>query len=112
MLRHMYNLPYSHLPETKDENFMFEFHIKVFMLADKYDCPSLRSAAVSNFCQCLCRCTDNLSNGWSSQDTPDPPTVYKAIANICGPPARLTADLSLRHEVSKFCALNYHKMFT
>lgn len=108
MLRHMYNLPYSRLLETKDENSMFEFHIKVFMLADKYDCPSLRSVAMPNFR----RCADNFINGWSSKDSPDAPTLYKAIANLCGPPARLTADLSLRHEALKFCAENYNKLFS
>jgi hypothetical protein len=48
MLRHMYLLPYPQ-PKAKLRSNVFKFHTDVFMLADKYDCPSLRNAAVAGF---------------------------------------------------------------
>jgi hypothetical protein len=105
MLRHMYNLPYSQ-QKVDSESDMFKFHTDVFMLADKYDCPSLRMAAVSNFR----RTADEFDTHWQIEEKPA--TLINAIANICGPDAQQTADRTLRYEALKFCATSYIRIFT
>jgi hypothetical protein len=105
MLRHMYNLPYSQ-QKVDYESDMFKYHIDVFMLADKYDCPSLRKAAVSKFR----RIADEFDSHWQFEE--DPAMLINAIATICGPDAQQTADRSLRYETLKFCATNYIRIFT
>jgi hypothetical protein len=84
---------------------MFKFHIDVFMLADKYDCPSLRNAAVAGFR----RSTDAFRRLWQRQSILDDP--IEAIAELYGPDAQQAAVLSLRNEALSFCAANYTKIF-
>lgn len=103
MLRHMYNLPYSQSKVFGSD--MLKFHVDVFMLADKYDCPSLRSAAVSNFR----RTADwSISSGFTTAFG----SLIKNIANLCGSDAVQTADPSLRDTALNFCAVSYTKLFT
>jgi hypothetical protein len=80
MLRHMYLLPYSQ-PKAKAGSDVFKFHIDIFMLADKYDCPSLRNAAVAEFH----RSADAFHAHWQIQNTLD--HLTSAIAELCGPDA-------------------------
>lgn len=87
MLRHMYLLPYSQ-PNVKDGSNVFKFHINVFMLADKYDCPSLRNAVVAEFR----RSANVFHKYWQIQDTLD--NLISAIAELCGPDAQQVAYLS------------------
>jgi hypothetical protein len=107
MLRHMYNLPYLQ-PNIKEEGNLLNFHVDVYMLADKYDCPSLRNVAVINFR----RTADRYLSSWGLRVTLDKCSLFKTIAEFCGPDAQQTADLSLRHEALKFCAFNYASFFT
>lgn len=84
MLRHMYNLPYTDSLQSNDSDELFKLHVETFFLADKYDCPSLRRAAVSNFHDAATKALDSgrlilLNN---------------TIATLCGPDARQTADIS------------------
>jgi hypothetical protein len=100
----MYLLPYSQ-PKAKDGSNIFKFHIDVFMLADKYDCSSLRNAAVSEFR----RSAEAFNTHWQTQDILD--NLIEAIAEICGPEAHQAADLSLRDEAFSFCAAHYPRIF-
>jgi len=103
MLRHMYNLPYSQAKAFGSDT--LKFHIDVFMLADKYDCPSLRSAAVSSFRHTAdLSITSGFNTGFGS--------LINNIANLCGSNAVQTADPSLRDTALNFCAVNYSKLFT
>ncbi|KAH0370526.1 hypothetical protein KCU65_g2572, partial [Aureobasidium melanogenum] len=101
MLHHMYNLPYTDSLKSDDRDELFKLHVETFFLADKYDCPSLRRAAVSNFHDAA---TKALDSGML-------PLLNNTIATLCGPDARQTADVSLRTATLDFCATNYNKLF-
>lgn len=103
----MYNLPYLQ-PKIKEESNLLKFHVDVFMLADKYDCPCLRSAAITNFR----RAADRYVSSRGLRKTLVRSTLFKTIAEFCGPDAQQTTGLSLRHEALKFCAFNYASSFT
>jgi D-hexose-6-phosphate mutarotase len=100
----MYLLPYPQ-PNVKDGSNVFKFHINVSMLADKYDCPSLRNAAVAKFH----RSANVFHKYWQIQDTLD--NLISAIAELCGPDAQQAADLYLRNEALSFCAANHGRIF-
>ncbi|KAG9667784.1 hypothetical protein KCU99_g739, partial [Aureobasidium melanogenum] len=100
MLRHMYNLSYSP-SKFKNVSKLLKLHIDVFMLADKYDCPSLRRAAASNFHDAADK----------ALDIGMPTFLMKTIPAICGPDACQTADLSLRDTLLSFCATHYARLF-
>jgi len=103
MLRHMYNLPYSQAKAFGSDT--LKFHLDIFILADKYDCPSLRSAAVSSFRHTAdLSITSGFNLGFGS--------LITNIANLCGSDAVQTADSSLRDTALNFCAVNYSKLFT
>ncbi|KAG9695742.1 hypothetical protein KCU95_g3289, partial [Aureobasidium melanogenum] len=101
MLRHMYNLPYTDSLQSNDSDELFKLHVETFFLADEYDCPSLRRAAVSNFHDAA---TKALDSGMLI-------LLNNTIATLCGPDARQTADISLRTAALNFCATNYNKLF-
>ncbi|TIA37526.1 hypothetical protein D6C79_08060, partial [Aureobasidium pullulans] len=52
MFRHMYNFEYTFGKDLNGENAL-DYHIDVYEIADKYDCPSLRAKAVQNFINCI-----------------------------------------------------------
>ncbi|KAH0023446.1 hypothetical protein KCU78_g5411, partial [Aureobasidium melanogenum] len=62
MLRHIYGFPYQEIvldphddfpqnPSTSTFNHTLSYNLEIFILADKYDVPSLRTLAVSAFMQ-------------------------------------------------------------
>lgn len=108
MLRHMYNLPYSQSLKSESCDNVYKFHFDVFMLADKYDCPSLRHAAASNFRRAA---DESLNKRYSFDGPSNMLLLIEVIPHLCGPDARQTADCSLRNEVLNFCVVNYTKMF-
>lgn len=108
MLRHMYNLPYSESLEPTSADNVYKVHFDVFMLADKYDCPSLRQAAVSNFRRTADKSVRKLSHYYRSTNML---SFIEIIPHLCGTDARPTADSSLRNKALKFCVVNYTKLF-
>lgn len=108
MLRHMYNLPYSQSLKSESCDNVYKFHFDVFMLADKYDCPSLRHAAASNFRRAA---DESLNKRYQFGGPSNMLLLIEMIPQLCGPDARQTADSSLRNEVLNFCVVNYTKMF-
>ncbi|KAG9601351.1 hypothetical protein KCU77_g2900, partial [Aureobasidium melanogenum] len=96
----MYNLPYSPSKFRKISE-LLKLHIDVFMLVDKYDCPSLHRTAASKF--------HDAAN--KALDIGIPTLLMKIIPALCGPDARQTADLSLRDTLLSFCATHYAKLF-
>ncbi|KAG9841761.1 hypothetical protein KCU98_g8725, partial [Aureobasidium melanogenum] len=108
MLRHMYNLPYSQSLKSGSGVNAYKFHFDVFMLADKYDCPSLRHAALTNFRLAA----DNSLDKFRPYDrSTSALSLIETIPHLCGPEAVQPADSSLRNEVLNFCVVNYTKMF-
>lgn len=108
MLRHMYNLPYSQSLKSDSCDNVYKFHFDVFTLADKYDCPSLRHAAASNFRRAA---DESINKLYSFDGLSNVLLLIEIIPHLCGPDARQSADSSLRDEVLNFCVINYTKMF-
>lgn len=91
LFRHMYNFEYSFDKDLHSENAP-GYHIDVYEIADKYDCPSLRAKAVQNFINCI------------------KPVVYKSdigktvpiISRIFGPVASHPGNSEIRILMTQF----------
>lgn len=96
MLKHIYGMPFGDPDLNNPSEFEFCFVlmeniIRVYMMADKYDIPAVRNAAISALKSFL----------YSDEALPGYPDVEFAgipdwIAKICGPDALQLADPKLR----------------
>ena len=106
MLKHLYGMTYG---SQELDNWCAEadidltalFHLSVFMLGDKYDIDSLRTAAAQCFNKVL---EEERSDKYFTDDT-----VY-AIQKLLGPHAPELADGTLAESTDEFVARNYYLM--
>ncbi|THW29038.1 hypothetical protein D6D23_01414 [Aureobasidium pullulans] len=95
MFRHMYNFEYTFGKDLNGENAL-DYHINVYEIADKYDCPSLRQKAVQGFSNCM---RTFLIDSEIGETVP-------IIRRICGSAASHPANSEIRVLMVKF--LYYH----
>ncbi|THV90518.1 hypothetical protein D6D25_09700 [Aureobasidium pullulans] len=95
MFRHMYNFEYTFGKDLNGENAL-DYHIDVYEIADKYDCPSLRQKAVQGFSNCM---RTFLTDSEIRETVP-------IIRRICGSAASHPANSEIRVLMVKF--LYYH----
>lgn len=96
MIRHIYDLPYAHeYPDSPSGDLIF--CMNVFIVADKYDVPSLRQKVVPDF-------LDLLQITWKT------PEFVECVQKLCGPDAIQLADSALFAVVSEFFANNVSKI--
>ena len=89
MIRHIYDLPYSEcgpLPQCPDP---LLFHMNVFIVADKYDIPSLREKIVPEFVL-------GLQLHWRTE------YFVECVQKLCGPQAAHLADAALQVAIADF----------
>ncbi|THW61736.1 hypothetical protein D6D20_04807 [Aureobasidium pullulans] len=91
MFRHMYNFEYTFGKELNGENAL-DYHIDVYEIADKYDCPSLRQKAVQGFSNCM---RTFLTESEIGETVP-------IIRRICGSAASHPANSEIRVLMVKF----------
>ncbi|THY89849.1 hypothetical protein D6C93_06762, partial [Aureobasidium pullulans] len=92
---HMYNFEYTFGKDLNGENAL-DYHIDVYEIADKYDCPSLRQKAVQGFSNCM---RTFLTDSEIGETVP-------IIRRICGSAASHPANSEIRVLMVKF--LYYH----
>jgi hypothetical protein len=102
MLRHVYGTDYEDQGRDEDNCYTIGFHLSVFMLGDKYDISSLRTAVESRFLGYLYEETD-------LSDLSDE-TIY-TIQKLLGPNAPQLADKALIRNTSQFVLDNYEDLF-
>ncbi|THX67767.1 hypothetical protein D6D04_10753 [Aureobasidium pullulans] len=85
MLRHMYHFEYAFGADLNTDNAL-DYHIDVYEIADKYDCPSLRGKAIQMFINCMRPLMSNSSIG----------KTVPIIRRICGPAASHPANSEIR----------------
>lgn len=95
MFRHMYNFEYTFGKDLNGENAL-DYHIDVYEIADKYDCPSLRQKAVQGFSNCM---RTFLTDSEIGETVP-------IVRRICGSAASHPANSEIRVLMVKF--LYYH----
>ena len=93
VLKHIYGMP---LTEHPDNNFMhliereerFEFYVKIYTLADKYDFPSVRLAVI-----------EKLRNHAKFGELKEQvfPSMAEQVCLLCGPDVPQLADPALRN---------------
>ncbi|THX36763.1 hypothetical protein D6D11_09382, partial [Aureobasidium pullulans] len=91
MLRHMYHFEYAFDTDLNTDNAL-DYHIDVYEIADKYDCPSLRGKAIQNFINCMKLLEDQSVIGKS----------VPIISRLCGPAASHPANSEIRILVVEF----------
>ena len=109
MLRHMYGRTYWKHPDNTlsswDDFECLSHHMDVYMIADKYDCPSIRKVAVEKIIAAF----ETLF--WKKELD----EMIPVIADICGPKAPEFADRALRVAVVEWlskhfaCCLHVHQ---
>ncbi|THV89295.1 hypothetical protein D6D27_06572 [Aureobasidium pullulans] len=99
MFRHMYNIDYFYDPASTNARSL-DFHVAVFTVADKYDCPLLRKNVVDKFGAIM---HSQLTKGQLEK-------VVSIIPKICGPTAPLLADRSLRDKVADVCLVHFQTL--
>ncbi|KAI4722629.1 hypothetical protein E4T48_01199 [Aureobasidium sp. EXF-10727] len=96
MLKHVYGMPFGEHVDNDGSDYeycitMFDHSIEVYKMADKYDVPSVRRAAIQLSITYL---EDNSPfNGHSEMVRV---TSAESIASICGPDAPKLADPAMR----------------
>lgn len=106
MLKHLYGMTYgsqevNNWCDEAEIDLTALFHLSVFMLGDKYDIDSLRTAAAQCFNQVL---EEERSDKYFSDDT-----IY-AIQKLLGPHAPELADGTLTEDTDEFVVKNYYLM--
>ena len=112
MLKHIYGMPfggeysYSYPYRFEFCSNTFENIIRVFIMADKYDIPSVRIAAISEI-------EDFLYSTNRPEQDPDEDIldVSEWIAKICGPDAPQLADSRLRDVLSEWVTETWDVLF-
>ncbi|KAG9695743.1 hypothetical protein KCU95_g3288, partial [Aureobasidium melanogenum] len=96
MLKHIYGMPFG--DHSKNDPYEFDFCslvmeniIKVYMMADKYDIPAVREAAISEL-QRFLHTDEALPDHFDAEYE----KVPDWIAKVCGPDAPQLADPTLR----------------
>lgn len=87
MIRHMYNLPYNECGILILDHLLF--HMNVFIVADKYDIPSLREKIVPDFVL-------DLELLWQTE------AFIECVQKLCGPQAVHLADPALQIAIADF----------
>ncbi|KEQ86982.1 hypothetical protein M438DRAFT_388850, partial [Aureobasidium pullulans EXF-150] len=99
MLKYMYGLP--HEPVIPSQIALLKRHISMYMLADKYDCPSMRIVILKTI-------KELLESSWEFSITPKLPEAMAAtIATVCGPEAPQLADPGLRAVMLEWTSRNF-----
>ncbi|KAH0385017.1 hypothetical protein KCU92_g3925, partial [Aureobasidium melanogenum] len=105
MLKHIYGMPFGE--EGSNDPYSFEFCsnsfeniIRVYMMADKYDFPAVRNAAVSE--------VENFLEDPDLSADDNPFEVPEWIAKICGPDASQLADPKLRDTLFRWVSQRFH----
>lgn len=104
MLEHMYGATYDRqtLALKCARNVAIAVHIKGFIIADKYDCPSMRIAIIAAVKSELAT-TDAF---WE-----DPDKCTALIARICGPKSLQLADSTLRQVFMDWVGEHYVEFY-
>ncbi|THY30498.1 hypothetical protein D6D00_02935 [Aureobasidium pullulans] len=99
MLKYMYGLP--HEPVIPSQIALLKRHISMYMLVDKYDCPSMRIVILKTI-------KELLESSWEFSITPKLPEAMAAtIATVCGPEAPQLADPGLRAVMLEWTCRNF-----
>jgi hypothetical protein len=96
MIRRIYDIPYARKNvEISDEDLVF--CMNVFIIADKYDVPSLREKVVPGFMA-------EIQSAWYSKE------FVECVQKLCGPDAIHLADSALQEAVAGFFINNMSKL--
>lgn len=95
MIRHMYNLPYDVHDLLSSGPLLF--FMNVFIVADKYDIPSLREKIVPEFVL-------RLQLYWQTED------FVECVQKLCGPQAIHLADSALQIAIADFFTRDLSKL--
>ncbi|THW18320.1 hypothetical protein D6D24_03455 [Aureobasidium pullulans] len=104
MLKHMYGATYDRqiLALKCGRHVAVAFHIYVYIIADKYDCPSLRTAIIAAV---------NSELATTGAFWEDPNWCIAWISRVCGPESPQLADSTLRQVFMDWVGENYVEFY-
>ncbi|THZ33994.1 hypothetical protein D6C90_07967 [Aureobasidium pullulans] len=109
MLKHMYGMTFDQHPEHFDKSdqgsSVLEFLWKAYVVAHKYDCPSMRLAIITVTKEVLGTSISQDNNLVLAQCSED---LVRAISKICGPDALQLACPAMRNVVFDWLCRNFH----